>query len=260
MKRFLFAMGLCVIGAETMAKDAKMHYMHGDARVQKVVYDPYAVVPLTGAFGYTMAVRFGEDEHIKRVSAGDTVAWQIVAKKGSNIVFLKPQEENPETNLVVFTDRRSYQFNLRAIRPKGFDDPRLTYRVEFEYPEDELLIAQQEAEAERKGIVQGAKAKSPTQFNFKYSFKGSSRAAPIQTFDDGEFTYFRFAEHENVPAVFLVDSDKKETLVNYRREGEWLVVERVARQYTLRANNNRDVACVFNDAFPQREQSSLASR
>ena len=264
MRRVLVLVGACALAHGVVAKDAPMRFMNGDARVQKVVYDPYRVVSLTGAFGYTLAVEFAEDERIKQLSAGDTVAWQIVPK--ANRLFLKPQEETPETNLVVYTDKRAYQFSLRGVRAKGLHDPRITYRVQFQYPDEDMRrLARLGEEDARAGLVprsgHGAPTpKPPTQWNFKYSFKGSGKAAPLQALDDGEFTYFRFAAHDNTPAIFLVDSDKKETLVNYRREGEWLVVERVARQYTLRANNNADVACVFNDGFPQRPATGLANR
>ncbi|NBQ59163.1 MAG: hypothetical protein EBU32_12465 [Opitutaceae bacterium] len=85
-------------------------------------------------------------------------------------------------------------------------------------------------------------------------------AAPIQILDDGEFTYVRFARYDNVPAVFVVDSQKNETLANFRREGEWLVIEKVARQLVFRGYNNTEIACVFNDSFPQRPATSLRER
>jgi len=247
-----------------------------DTRIRTIVYNPNEVVQVRGAFGLTTAIEFADDENIKTLSVGDSVAWQLVPN--NNVLFIKPQELKPETNLIVITTRRTYAFNLLGIKTENLADPRLTYRIKFQYPDDEMRRLQMQlAEAERAKAEQFRMAsaavvpqpkqnmpmragKSPAEWNFKYSFKGAKVAAPIQMFDDGEFTYIRFANYDNTPAIFLVDSDKKETLVNFRREGEWLVVERIARQFTFRANNNADVACIFNDGFPSRPASMLSDR
>jgi type IV secretion system protein VirB9 len=63
------------------------------------------------------------------------------------------------------------------------------------------------------------------------------------------FTYFKFkTKNAEVPAFFMVDSDGNEALVNYRVSGEYIVIERVTSQYTLR--NGTDVVCVFNESMP----------
>ena len=55
-------------------------------------------------------------------------------------------------------------------------------------------------------------------------------------------TYFEFSG--DTPAIFLVKKDRSETLVNYRREGDVIVVDKVAAQWTLR--NGSQATCVFN--------------
>jgi type IV secretion system protein VirB9 len=66
-------------------------------------------------------------------------------------------------------------------------------------------------------------------------------------FDDGRFTYFRFPNNREVPAVFQVLADDSEALVNTRMEGDLLVVDRVGRRLVLRAG--AAVVGVSNDAF-----------
>lgn len=247
-----------------------------DERIRLVTYDPDAVIRLQGAYGYTLAVEFAADEKILTMSLGDSVAWQAVPRE--NVLFLKPHEDKAETNLLVQTTRRSYTFNLQAFQPFGLSDGRLTYRVRFRYPQDEARLmeartsaAREQAEREARttvglsttmasGMPAQSRNKLPSQWNFKYSFKGSRVAAPVQVLDDGEFTYLRFANYESVPAVFDVDTQKNETLVNFRREGEWLVIEKVSRQLVFRSAGNTEIACVFNDAFPQRPDTALRER
>lgn len=265
-----------------------------DERIRMINYNPNEVVQIRGAYGFSMIVEFGEDEVISTVSVGDSIAWQIIPKK--NMLFLKPQEEKPETNLLVMTNKRIYSFSLLGFKPNGVSDSRLTYRVKFRYPDEEERKMQEAMNLggmaltkEIRDIPPGgdavlakasgsngspgsgtsmapgipdsaARHRSPTEWNFNYTFKGSVLAAPIQMLDDGEFTYVRFSDTDNVPAIFVVDSENRETLINYRREGKWLVIERIGRKFLFRANNNADVTCVFNESPPDRPASSLRPR
>jgi type IV secretion system protein VirB9 len=62
-------------------------------------------------------------------------------------------------------------------------------------------------------------------------------------FDDGNKTFFQFSKAK-VPAIFIVNSDYTETLVNFRKEGEYLVVDGEHTQFTLRDGN--EWVCLFN--------------
>jgi type IV secretion system protein VirB9 len=46
------------------------------------------------------------------------------------------------------------------------------------------------------------------------------------------------------PAFFQVLPNRSESLVNYRREGDLLVVDKVAAQWTLRSGE--EATCIFN--------------
>ena len=69
----------------------------------------------------------------------------------------------------------------------------------------------------------------------------------VLVFDDGRFTYLRFANNREVPAVFHVQGDGSEALVNVRMEGDLLVVDRVSRRLMLRAGNA--VVGLWNESF-----------
>ena len=71
---------------------------------------------------------------------------------------------------------------------------------------------------------------------------------PLQVFDDGEFTYFKFRDiNADIPGIFLVHDDHSEALINYRIAGRYVVVERVAGRFTLRYG--KSFICVFNETF-----------
>ena len=47
----------------------------------------------------------------------------------------------------------------------------------------------------------------------------------------------------------MVNADGSEAIVNYQQQGQYLVVERLARQFTLR--DGPEATCIFNESFPE---------
>ncbi|MDZ5762661.1 Type IV secretion system protein VirB9 C-terminal domain protein [Candidatus Cyrtobacter comes] len=50
-----------------------------------------------------------------------------------------------------------------------------------------------------------------------------------------------------IPAIFVVHEDGSEGLVNYRMNGDYVVVEMLAARFTLRYG--KQAACVFNEVY-----------
>ena len=89
----------------------------------------------------------------------------------------------------------------------------------------------------------------PQKYNFNYAVTGSRLIAPLKVFDDGEFTYLEFRRiNADIPAIYLVNEQGDESLVNFRSTGNYLVIEQVSQQYTLR--HGADIACLFNETDP----------
>ena len=91
---------------------------------------------------------------------------------------------------------------------------------------------------------------APVPVNSSYALAeglASADIVPSLVFDDGRFTYLRFPNNREVPAVFHVLPDGLETLVNARMEGDLLVVDRVGRRLSLRAGSA--VVGIWNEAF-----------
>lgn len=235
-----------------------------DSRVKTVVYNENDVVSLRGHYGYQTTISFGSFEKIQNISIGDSVAWQVVPNKVGNILFVKPVEERATTNMTVITDRRIYTFELTAGLASSARDSNITYMLKFKYPQDSvldftgsqveifdsaaLLNASRPYAPKSKIASSGISAVgAPRDLNFDYSYKGEDGLAPSTVFDNGEFTYFKFRDTTDLPAVFEVDKDRNESVINYHLEDGYMVVEGVGRQFTLR--HGEDEACVFNDSF-----------
>ena len=211
-----------------------------DARIRSVIFEKDNVVFLSGTMGVSTMIVFDDEETIATVAMGDSLSWQAVPDQSKHYLFIKPLEHDAVTNMNVVTTRRIYNFVLRAGRPGG---PGAVYKLRFVYPEkdaDALLLARAKDMAAMPHLA--ALKQHPELVNFDYGFKGSVLNKPGVVFDDGTKTYFRFAG--DVPGIFLVMPRGAETLINYRREGDVIVVDQVAAQWTLR--NGDEATCVFN--------------
>lgn len=221
-----------------------------DSRIKTVSYNANDVVNVTAHYGFSSMIEFGVGEEILTISIGDTVAWTYLETE--NRLFLKPVEEKANTNMQVVTSKRVYNFALVAKKAQSHRSSDLTFTLKFRYPQDKLAaqqlrLAQKEAQRNHPSLVVPEHSFKASDVNMEYTRKGSELIAPRRVFDDGEFTYFAFNETVPTPAIFAVDSEKNETLVNFHKKGKYIVVQRLAAQFTLRHGN--DVTCVFNKSF-----------
>jgi len=218
----------------------------GDPRLRVITYNPDAVHEYTGYYDYQASIVFGEGEEIKTISMGNPGGWQMVPS--GRRLFLKPIADMPEnatTNMLLITNKRTYHFVLKAaeVGDRGINDPNLVWQTTFVYPDEENGIIQSSSR------TRGPDLSEPEKYNFNYSISGSETISPIRVFDDKEFTFFQFTkQNADIPAFFLVDSEGREALINYRIEGDYIVVERVGSQFTLR--HGSDVVCIFNESNP----------
>lgn len=210
-----------------------------DRRIRTVRFSPNEVYQFIGHYGYQSSIEFSEDEKVQTVSIGDSVAWMV--NPAENRLFLKPIEQNATTNLTVITDKRTYFFELHAEETNNIRDDEMIFTVRFVYPQNDtaaLDFAQFEAMPDIEAY--------PERYNFNYSVRGSESISPIRIFDDGNFTYFEFKDkNAEIPAFFHVDSAGDEELVNFRKRGNYIVVERVSPAFTLR--RGPELMCVYNE-------------
>ena len=103
----------------------------------------------------------------------------------------------------------------------------------------------------RKLLKRLEQIETPKNWNYSIQIGRNSKSiAPSRTYDDGRFTYFQFPGNREFPAVFVVSSDKSESLVNSHidpKQPDILVVQRVAPEFILRLGN--EVAAVYNDNY-----------
>jgi type IV secretion system protein VirB9 len=220
-------------------------FLGSEKKFRSFIYNPNEVYRYTGHYTYLGFIEFAEGESISLVTMGNSNLW--MHESSGNRLFLKPIENNAETNMTVFTTGskggRVYHFELVGREAYGINDEDLVFLVKFIYPD-----------GESKNIVNFPKSnpsdepdmRKVANYNFSYEFTGSRIIAPIKIFDNGEFTYFQFSKKNGeIPAIYAVDSSGYETLVNYRVAGSYIITEIVTSQFTLRSGS--DVVCVYNN-------------
>jgi type IV secretion system protein VirB9 len=213
-----------------------------DSRIRTVRYSANEVYQFIGHYGYQSAIELEEGEKILTVSVGDSVAWLI--NPSGNRLFLKPIEQNALTNMTIISDKRTYLFELHAEETKDIRDKNMVFSYRFIYPQSDNSAVDY-SQTEALPDIE----KEPERYNFNYSIRGSNVIEPIRIFDDGEFTYFEFKDkNAEIPAFLRVDSVGNEELINFRKRGNYIVVERVTSRFTLR--RGADIICVYNEKMP----------
>lgn len=232
---------------------------HFDPRVRIVQYNSQDVVSLTTYYGVSTHIHFGKGEFIedKSIAAGDPDAWSINVSGDKNNLFIKPKQKFADMNMTVITNKRVYQFSLTVDpRPlknlKTWRSNLLTYSLSFTYPDEEKAksdaLAKMTAVKNRLSVMKEKLNNAKTEGqNFDYWVAGSNEISPTAARDDGRFTYLTFSKNRDMPAIYTVDGDGNEALVNTNVDANTIAVHRVVRRLVLRKGNA--VVCVVNKSF-----------
>ena len=202
-----------------------------DKRIRTLAYAPDQIVQVLGRSGIQSTIEFAPDERIENVAVGDSSAWQITPNHRASLLFVKPLVARSRTNMTVVTDHRTYMFDLVA----GDKWTTPLYALKFSYPRDK--------EAETPKTEQHIAAAPPAQpsaemtaakLHFDWNTKGNGKLLPNRVFDDGSSVYLAWEKETPLPAILTVSEDRKEGPVNYRMDGEYIVVSPVPANLVLR--------------------------
>lgn len=78
--------------------------------------------------------------------------------------------------------------------------------------------------------------KSIEGFDFNYTSETHSGFNLVQVFDDGDMTYFQFADHSDFPSVDIVHDNGKREVVPLEAKTPYLIVRGVANKFALTKN------------------------
>lgn len=276
MKKLLVIFLLLFTYALDSSASQYPRYLGKEKKFRMFIYNPYDVYRYIGSYNYHGFIEFqgpakanpngsktstsknddslfnsnskgsdsGQSEQIVEVAIGNSDAWLWKISDNKNRLYLKPVGDDASTNMTVRTSLgRIYNFELIARTATGPDDENLIFAVKFVYPDD---VDRNILQFPKAPVSDEPDMRNINAYNFNYEYTGEPSIAPLKVFDNGEFTYFQFA-HKNaeLPAIFAVDSQGFESLVNFRIAGDYIIAERVSAQFTLR--NGSDIVCIYNN-------------
>ncbi|WP_042775547.1 TrbG/VirB9 family P-type conjugative transfer protein [Sinorhizobium fredii] len=127
------------------------------------------------------------------------------------------------------------------------------FYVKYRYPADEAERRRQAAAAraiaaqakEADNVLAIHEAYGPR--NWRYSAQGAQALEPQSVYDNGKVTTFAFVGNQEMPAIYIENSDGSESLVPKSIDGNLILVHAISRKFILRSGG--DVLCVFNEAY-----------
>ena len=217
MKRLLFL--ALTIAAPAMAQ-VLPEPGAGDRRLQTVRYDPDQVVRLEVASGYELMLSFAQGERVETIAIGDSASWQATATRRGDALFLKNLRPGGATNMTVMTDVRIYLFELTS----GLGGGEPVFMVKFIYPD----------------AAPTAVAAAPPAY--VYRLKGARALRPSMVKQAGNMVIVEWPAGVALPAIFKIDDNGPETLVNGEMQGGHYVIEGTPTRLIFRLDRQVAIA------------------
>ena len=210
-------------------RDGRITFLYG-ATMPSVICSPLKITDIQLEAG----------EELKSIQAGDTARWNFstdISGKGKNEVahiIVKPLDLGLDTNLLIFTDRRTY--NLKLVSKKYAWTPivNFTYNASLKSSLQNYKMYQKKRIDTYKKV--NSFEKSPqtkvdiNNLDFNYEIEGDAEWKPIRVYNDGVKTFIQMPKDMGVkeaPALLILDSASNKNLVNYRLKEDKYIVDKL---------------------------------
>jgi type IV secretion system protein TrbG len=205
-------------------------------------YSPGALYQVYTSPGRVTDIALEAGEDLRDISAPDTIRWVIGDTESGDgatrttHIAVKPTRAGLQSNLTVYTSRRTYFLELTSTAETWMAS------VSWEYPTDRLLAL--------KGVNRDREAAAPIadnvaleQLQFRYAISGDHPSwRPERAFDDGRSVYIQFpagiAQGE-MPPLFVVGRQGESQLINYRVKAPYYIVDRLFGAAELRLGGEK---------------------
>ncbi len=229
LSKVLIVSVLCSLMVGGTAGAQKAVYVSGDSEQvgARITYDYLtdSMFHVNTKVGYVTDIEMKAGERITYIAGGDTARWLIDKATVSNTehVYIKPMEKNITTNIIINTNLHSYRLEVTSCDSY---DPLITFKFEDRNSGNGIVIP---------GRKKSDFRVSAQNLNYQYRIKAKTKAdislMPSEIFDDGTKTYIRIPKSNkyDLPVIYNIDPWDSNTLsmVNYRSQGDYFIVDRV---------------------------------
>jgi type IV secretion system protein VirB9 len=192
-------------------------------------------------------------------AAGDTVRWAVgrgasgSGPERTEHVIVRPMFPGLETNMTIYTDRRTYYLRLHSFEKNYMAS------VAWSYPQPlPQLNGETVSHAKKQTVEEELDSLGyldPTTLNFAYTIKnteGKPKWKPERIFDNGVRTFIHFPTEtasDELPILFIQNKQKQNAMVNYRKIGRYYVIDRLFDIAELRIGDkdNSDVVQIIRN-------------
>ena len=191
-------------------------------------YAPNQLYKIYCRAGYLTDLSLKKGETVTFVGGGDTSAWAVekTTVDGVPHIYIKPTVATNTTNLIITTNKRSYQLILNT---SDWYNPMVTWTYGQEETSAINLRDEQSTISKINGNVES--------LNFNYKISGQSSVKPVAIFDDGEKTFLRFDKiPKRLPSLFIRNKGKI-FMTNYKIRDNCYIVDTVADEIELRISD-----------------------
>lgn len=202
-------------------------------------YSPTQIYKIYCRRGYLTDLAFRKGETIQFVGGGDTAGWAVSSATVDGVphLYIKPVVEVSTTNLIITTDKRSYQL---IVHSADWYNPMVTWTYAAEDRQD-MLRNEQKEQALRTTSVN---ATSVENLDFNYRIKGKNKEyCPEMVFSDGMRVYLKFAKlpQQQVPIFVQEQGNRMMTLINYHQKDNYYIIETPFEKAQLRVNEHENI-------------------
>lgn len=205
--------------------------------IRYITYQRNQIPNIITAPGIVSEIIFEDDEVIEYSAFGFSDAWEMHVVRDHILVF-KAKEEQPETNLIVHTNKRDYLFTVTTGKNDWEKDPHnslanFSVRMRYNDSVSKQAIAKEERkkeEEERKEklvLDEMSLSKATRNVNCNYEYRASQYAGniiPKRMWDNGTLTFISFAKGSRRGVIYELDHNRKAHLLNVHSEKNGLVV------------------------------------
>lgn len=217
--------------------------------VQEYEYQPERIYAVRASLGITTQIELSPQEQVLDYSSGFSTGWDL--SRRDNVFYLKPKNVDVDTNLVVRTAANSYLFELKVVATDwhSLEQARragVQYRIKFSYPPGTFSKGTTKTVAETPALSTALRKERSYHFDYDFATRspGAPWLVPVNTYDDGRFTYIRMNDLRqfptgNFPTVYMRQNERDEdAVVNTTVEGSTIVVHGTYPYLVLRHGDN----------------------
>lgn len=198
-----------------------------DNRIRNASYVDGQVYRVNVGMLRVTSLEFGPGEEVVSIVAGDTVGFNFDGVPGGRAVVVKPTAPGSVTNMTVYTNRRAYYFALYEVGSRADIGVRFGGGVS--------------ASGRTASAQMPIKQVQRTAPYTHYGVSARNDVTPLQVWDDGAFTYFRFRRAGQMPAIFKTSNGQERTVNSETTADGAVRVSGVGPYWVLRVGETETV-------------------